>query len=139
MACSFEPGCAHHDRSRSRMARSRGLSGIATSFPIQALDYKHPPTYRPAVGAAAEAAEAIRASRAAILDALRSGELRLEELESDAAAQVKVVVLAESVPGVGKVHARRRLAELGLEDSDRWGELAPAVRRRLVSALTSAG
>ena len=91
------------------------------------------------MGAAAEAAEAIRASRAAILDALRSGELRLEELESDAAAQVKVVVLAESVPGVGKVHARRRLAELGLEDSDRWGELAPAVRRRLVSALTSAG
>ncbi len=55
----------------------------------------------------------------------------LEEADSDERlGTVKVVVLAQVVPGVGKVRSRRAMARLGIAEDARWGELEHS---RLVS------
>jgi hypothetical protein len=54
------------------------------------------------------------------------------------AAAVKVVRLAEAVPGVGKVRSRRLLEDLGVPPEARWGELTPAAVLAVVRALEEA-
>ena len=54
------------------------------------------------------------------------------------AAAVKVVRLAEVVPGVGKVGSRRLLEDLGVPPEARWGELTPAAAVAVVRALEQA-
>jgi len=82
----------------------------------------------------------LRAERGDLVTALATGAVAPEVLGADArAAEVKVVVLAEAVPGVGKVAARRAMAGLGIPPGARWGELAPAQAQRLVEALRAAG
>ncbi len=54
-------------------------------------------------------------------------------------ADVKVVVVAQAVPGIGKVQARRVLQELGVAEGARWADLAPDDQRRLVESLTARG
>lgn len=74
--------------------------------------------------AAAAVAGQIRADREHVVAEIRAGRSTLDAstagVEID---QVKVVVLAESVPGVGKVRARSILDSLGIEHAARWGEL----------------
>lgn len=48
---------------------------------------------------------------------------------------VYLVKIAEAVPGVGKVRARRVLAEHGCAERTRVGEVSTDVRARLVAAL----
>ena len=48
------------------------------------------------------------------------------------------MVLAEAVPGVGKVQARRIIDALGIDGRVRWAELSGDEVRRLVDALTGA-
>ena len=82
-------------------------------------------------------AEHIRASREHVVAEIRAGRLVLDgAAEGDDIDQVKVVVLAESVPGVGKVRARSVLDSLGIEHATRWGELGCS-RNALVAALTA--
>jgi hypothetical protein len=86
------------------------------------------------------AAEAARQRRASLVGALASGELALADVDDDdRAGEVKAVVIAEAVPGVGKVGARRALDALGVPPSARWGELSGQQRRGLVDALRADG
>jgi hypothetical protein len=86
------------------------------------------------------AAEAARQRRASLIAALASGQLALEDVDSDGrAAEVKAVVIAESVPGVGKVRARRALDGLGVPPSAQWGDLTARQRKDLVESLTDDG
>ena len=91
--------------------------------------------------AAATQAEHLRAVRAATVDAIRAGSLRLDALDegpvSHEVDQVKIVVLAEAVPGVGKVRARHVLDSLAIAHGTRWGELGDR-RRDLIAALAAA-
>jgi hypothetical protein len=51
---------------------------------------------------------------------------------------VKVVVLAEKVPGVGKVRARRAMEWLGIAEDARWGEVDRSTLRALWAAMADA-
>ena len=51
---------------------------------------------------------------------------------------VKVVVLAEKVPDVGKVRARRAMEELEIAEDARWGEVDHATLRALWAAMADA-
>jgi ribosomal protein S13 len=46
--------------------------------------------------------------------------------------------LAQKVPGVGKVRSRRAMAELGVDEDARWGEIDEDVLRALWAAMTDA-
>lgn len=162
MPCSLEPGSDHHVRSKSRIASSRVLRDIATSFATAAFNYKHcacsasgagfatPPagwrgraigcanmgSVRPTSETAEELAARLRAERAAIVEEIAAGAVAVDAIGTDPrAAAVKVVVLAQALPGVGKVRSRRVLEALAVDDGVPWGQLPPSVEARVVAAL----
>ena len=75
------------------------------------------------------------------MEAIRAGSLRLDALAegpgTDEVDQVKIVVLAEAVPGLGKVRARQVLDALAIAHGTRWGELGDR-RQHLIEALDAA-
>ncbi len=85
-------------------------------------------------------AEAARQRRAALLEAVAAGNLPASRVGDDPrAAEVKALVIAEAVPGLGKVGARRALDAVGVVPSTLWGDLTPAQQSALVDALTGGG
>jgi hypothetical protein len=94
-------------------------------------------------GGAAEVAAGIRRDREQLVAELADGTTELTALTGPTAdpraAAVKVVRLAEAVPGVGKVRSRRVLEQLGVPPEARWGELTPAAVLAVVRALAQAG
>jgi hypothetical protein len=86
--------------------------------------------------ALAKAAEARRA-RAEVKERLKMGSLNLPELfklgeKDDILAKLKVVNVLESLPGVGKVRARRIMAELDISESRRLRGLGTNQREKLL-------
>jgi DNA uptake protein ComE-like DNA-binding protein len=89
--------------------------------------------------ALAKAAEA-RAARAEIKARLKMGSLTLAQaLASDDSnvGKLKVVSLLESLPGVGKVKARRVMDEIGIADNRRVQGLGAQQRAALLDQLGS--
>lgn len=89
----------------------------------------------------AKAAEA-RAARAEIKQRLKMGSITLADaLASDDTnmAKLKVVSLLESLPGVGKIKARRIMEEIGIADNRRVQGLGAQQRQSLLDALGDAG
>lgn len=89
--------------------------------------------------ALAKAAEARRV-RAAVKERLKSGELTFTGVLDLAArdelvAGIKVVAILESLPGVGKVTARRTMAEVGIADSRRLRGLGDQQRKALLESF----
>ena len=77
--------------------------------------------------ALAKAAEA-RKARAEIKEKLKMGSLTLGEAldradSDDAIGRLKVVTFLESLPGVGKVKARRLMEEIGIAEN--WRDAKP--------------
>ena len=69
------------------------------------------------------------------------GTLTLPELieQADAdimIAKIKVLAVLESLPGVGKVTARRKLEELGIAESRRISGLGPQQRDKLLKEFS---
>ena len=98
-----------------------------------------PPQLTPEQRAAAlaKAAEA-RTDRADLRARLKTGSLTLKDaLASDDAniARLKVVSLLESLPGVGKVKARRVMEEIGIADNRRVQGLGAQQRAALLDQL----
>lgn len=90
--------------------------------------------------ALAKAAEARRV-RAEVKNRLKIGSLSLAELLEEAAqnetvAKIKVLTVLESLPGVGKVTARRRLDEFGIAESRRLAGLGTQQRQALIEAFS---
>lgn len=88
--------------------------------------------------AALEKAAAARASRAEIKKRLKYQGAKVSEVvalaESDEAiAKLRVTELLESLPGIGKVKARRIMAEVGIAESRRVGGLGPHQVDKLIS------
>lgn len=89
--------------------------------------------------ALAKAAEARRA-RAEIKEKLKMGSLTLRELldvasADDLVGRIKVLAVLESLPGVGKVKARRTIEEIGISESRRLRGLGEQQRKALLEAF----
>lgn len=89
--------------------------------------------------ALAKAAEARRA-RAELKEKLKMGSLTLAELleqadGSDLIGKMKVLAVLESLPGVGKVRARRTMEEIGISETRRVRGLGDQQRRALLEAF----
>ena len=90
--------------------------------------------------ALAKAAEARRV-RAEVKNRLKTGSLSLAELMDEAdgnetVAKIKVLAVLESLPGVGKVTARRKMEELGIAESRRLSGLGSQQRQALLGAFS---
>lgn len=98
-----------------------------------------PPQLTPEQRAAAlvKAGEA-RAARADIKARLKMGSMSLlEALDSDDpnVGKLKVVAMLESLPGVGKVKARRVMEDIGIADNRRVQGLGAQQRSALLDQL----
>lgn len=87
--------------------------------------------------AALEKAAAARRQRAEIKEKLKVGSLSLRELfeqgnNDEILAKLKVVSVLESLPGVGKVRARRLMQELDISESRRLRGLGRNQREALL-------
>ena len=91
--------------------------------------------------ALAKAGEARRA-RAELKERLKMGSLDLAELlamadADDMVAGIKVLAVLESLPGVGKVTARRTMDDIGIADTRRLRGLGEQQRKALLAAFPS--
>ncbi|MFM8531745.1 MAG: integration host factor, actinobacterial type [Ilumatobacteraceae bacterium] len=100
-----------------------------------------PPALNPEQRAAAlaKAAEA-RTARAEVKNRLKMGSLSLRDALAQADAnpvvgKLKVLALLESLPGLGKVKARRIMEEIGIADSRRVQGLGAQQRQALLEKL----
>jgi S13-like protein len=87
--------------------------------------------------AALDKAGEARRRRAELKERLKMGSTTLNELLAvadgdDIVGKIKVLVLLESLPGVGKVKARRTMEELGISESRRVRGLGPQQREALL-------
>jgi hypothetical protein len=88
-------------------------------------------------------AQQMRLHRAWLVNEVASGAMTIDGVFAEQAAAgrcdtVKVVVLAEKVPGVGKVRARRAMDDLGIAEDTRWGEVDSELLRTLWSVMADA-
>ena len=87
--------------------------------------------------AALEKAAAARRQRAEVKDKLKMGSLSLRELldaagNDDVIAKMKVLAVLESLPGLGKIKARRLMEEVGIADTRRVQGLGANQRQSLL-------
>ena len=90
--------------------------------------------------AALEKAGAARRQRAELKEKLKMGSLTLKELldqaeRDDIVGKMKIVSVLESLPGVGKVKARRLMDEVGISETRRIQGLGDNQRKRLFDKL----
>jgi S13-like protein len=91
--------------------------------------------------AALEKAAAARRRRAELREKLKMGSTSLKELLDEAdrdevVGKMKVLTLLESLPGVGKVRARRLMEEIGISESRRVRGLGAQQREALLKTFS---
>ncbi|MCC5953049.1 MAG: integration host factor [Acidimicrobiia bacterium] len=100
-----------------------------------------PPQLSPeARQAALEKAGRVRRERADLKNLLKMGSVTLDELferaeGDDVVGKMKVVAVLESLPGVGKVKARRTMEEIGIAETRRMRGLGDQQRSALLEAF----
>jgi hypothetical protein len=92
--------------------------------------------------AALDKAAAARRQRAELKEKLKMGSTSLEEVMTQAdndgvVAKLKVVTVLESLPGVGKVRARKIMEELEISDSRRVRGLGQNQRKALLERFAA--
>jgi hypothetical protein len=92
--------------------------------------------------AALDKAAAARRQRAELKEKLKMGSVTLPELldqadRDEVVAKLKVVTVLESLPGVGKVKARRLMDDLEISESRRVRGLGAKQRTALLDRFTS--
>lgn len=85
----------------------------------------------------------VRRERAELKDKLKMGLVTLPELleraeSDDVVAKMKLVSVIESLPGVGKVKARRLMSEIGIAEARRVRGLGTQQRVALLEAVAPA-
>lgn len=102
-----------------------------------------PPSLSPEQRQAALAkAAAARRLRAELKEKLKMGSLSLAELfaqagQDDIVGKMKVLAVLESMPGLGKVKARRLMEEIGISETRRLQGLGDNQRKSLLEKLGS--
>ena len=100
-----------------------------------------PPTLTPEQRQAAlEKAAQARRARAELKEKLKMGSLSVSDLlaragSDEIAGKMKVLAVLESLPGRGKVKARRVLDELGVSETRRVQGLGDQQRKKLLEIL----
>jgi hypothetical protein len=92
--------------------------------------------------AALEKAAVARRMRAELKEKLKMGSVSLAELLKEAdhdevVGKMKVLSVLESLPGLGKVKARRLMEEIGISETRRLHGLGEQQRKRLFEKLNS--
>ena len=92
--------------------------------------------------AALDKAAAARRQRAELKEKLKMGSTSLDEVmaqadNDDVVAKLKVVTVLESLPGVGKVRARKIMEELEISDSRRVRGLGQNQRKALLERFAA--
>jgi hypothetical protein len=101
-----------------------------------------PPSLSPEQRAAAlQKAAAARTARAELKERLKMGSISLADVltqgdTDDIVGKTKVLAVLESLPGVGKVKARRTMEEIGIADSRRVRGLGAQQREALLAAFS---
>ena len=89
--------------------------------------------------AALQKAVEVRRQRSEVRVRLKDGSLSLGDLldrvDDDMVGKMKALVVIESLPGVGKVKARRLMADVGIAESRRLRGLGDQQRAKLLSAI----
>jgi signal recognition particle GTPase len=90
--------------------------------------------------AALDKAAAARRQRAELKEKLKMGSITLRELldqsaKDDVVGKMKVVAVLESLPGLGKVKARRLMDEVGISEARRVQGLGEQQRKKLFDIL----
>jgi hypothetical protein len=90
--------------------------------------------------AALDKAAAVRRLRAELKEKLKMGSLTFKELldqgaSDEVVAKMKVVSVLESLPGLGKVKARRLMEEIGISETRRIQGLGEQQRKKLIQKL----
>ena len=102
-----------------------------------------PPSLSPDARAAAlEKAAAARRQRAELKEKLKMGSVTFAELlqqaeRDDVIGKMKVIAVLESLPGLGKVKAKRLMEEVGIADGRRVQGLGANQRKALLDRLGS--
>lgn len=81
-------------------------------------------------------AEESRKARAHLREQIKSGEVALHEvfeMDNDIAKRMKVSILLESLPGIGKAKAAKTMTELGISESRRVQGLGIRQREQLLA------
>lgn len=91
--------------------------------------------------AALDKAAAARRQRAELKEKLKMGSITLKELleqaeRDETVGKMKVVAVLESLPGVGKVKARRLMEEIGISEARRVQGLGENQRKKLFERLS---
>jgi signal recognition particle GTPase len=100
-----------------------------------------PPTLSPEQRQAAlEKAATVRKQRAELKDRLKMGSVSLKDLldqgqSDEVVGKMKVLNVLESLPGLGKVKARRVMEDVGISDTRRVQGLGDQQRRKLLEKL----
>ena len=120
-----------------RRATLAGARGRRARVPVMPLPPSLSPDQRQA---ALEKAAAARRLRAELKDKLKMGSITLKELLDQASrdevvAKMKVVAVLESLPGLGKVKARRLMEEVGISEARRIQGLGDNQRKKLFDKL----
>lgn len=102
---------------------------------------KPPPLTPEQRQAALEKAAEARRVRSDVKNRLKMGSITLTELldradKDEIVAKIKVLAVLESLPGVGKVTARRTMENLGIAESRRLSGLGPHQRAALLEAFS---
>jgi signal recognition particle GTPase len=92
--------------------------------------------------AALEKAAAARRMRAELKEKLKMGSISLRELlqqadQDEMVGKMKVLAVLESLPGLGKVKARRLMEEVGISETRRLHGLGDQQRKKLFERLNS--
>ena len=92
--------------------------------------------------AALDKAAAARRQRAELKDKLKMGSLTLKELfdqseRDEVVGKMKVIAVLESLPGVGKVRARRIMEEVDISEARRVRGLGEQQRKALLRLFPS--
>lgn len=90
--------------------------------------------------AALDKAAAARRERAELKEKLKMGSVNLRELlnladNHEVIAKMKVLAVLESLPGVGKVKARRIMDDIGISETRRVRGLGDQQRNRLLESF----
>lgn len=106
-------------------------------FAVMPAESRPPELTDDARRAALDKAAAVRRERAHLRDQLKEGETTLAEIferagSDDVVGKMKVLALLESLPGVGKVKARRTMSTVGIAESRRVRGLGDQQRSALL-------